>query len=112
VNKYLVLYQSPVSAREMMASASPEAAQAGMDAWMAWARRCGDAIVDLGMPLGEGLRIAAASKSAVSSSATGYSIVQADSLEDVAALLEDHPHLQMSSDASIDVLESLPVPGT
>jgi hypothetical protein len=44
---YLVLYRSSTSARDSMANATPEQAQAGMDAWMAWAGRAGNSIVDL-----------------------------------------------------------------
>jgi hypothetical protein len=36
---------------DVMTNAEPEAAQAGMDAWMAWSQRAGSAIVDLGSPL-------------------------------------------------------------
>ena len=54
MTKYLVLYNAPTSAADQMAQASPEEAQAGMDAWMAWAKEAGDAVVDLGMPLGKG----------------------------------------------------------
>ena len=54
MNKYLVLYNSPASAAEQMANATPEQAKAGMDAWMAWAQKSGEAVVDLGMPLGDG----------------------------------------------------------
>jgi len=52
--KFMVLYRSPYTAEEQMANASPEQAQAGMEAWMAWAKEAGDAVVDLGMPLGKG----------------------------------------------------------
>jgi hypothetical protein len=51
VTKFLVLYRSPVSAREQMASATPEQAQAGMEAWQAWGEKAGAAIVDFGAPL-------------------------------------------------------------
>lgn len=49
--KYLVLYRSTMTAEEQMSQNNPEQAQAGMDAWMAWAQQAGDAIVDLGAPL-------------------------------------------------------------
>jgi hypothetical protein len=51
VAKYLVLYRSTMTADELMSQNNPEQAQAGMDAWMAWAQQAGDAIVDLGAPL-------------------------------------------------------------
>jgi hypothetical protein len=96
--KFLVLYRSPVSAREQMASATPEQAQAGMDAWQSWAQKAGPAIVDLGAPVeGDG-------------DVSGFSILQADTRADVDALLADHPHRHMPG-AGIDVLELLSMPG-
>src|SRR5438309_506791 len=108
MQRYLVLYRAPASAREQMANASPEQAQAGMEAWMAWSRGAGDAIVDLGSPLGD-----AATLGAVPSSEPvgGYSILQADSMEAVTRILEGHPHLHMPG-ASIEVLEFVGMPGT
>ncbi len=49
--KYLVLYKADASAAEQMANATPEQAQAGMDAWMLWGERAASAIVDMGSPL-------------------------------------------------------------
>jgi hypothetical protein len=51
MTKYLLVYRAPVSAAEQMANTDPEAAQAGMDARMAWSQRAGSAIVDPGSPL-------------------------------------------------------------
>jgi hypothetical protein len=85
-----------------MAQATPEQAQAGMDAWMAWAQRAGEAIVDLGAPLQPAGRVTASGTSA-SDSHSGYSILQADSFEALASVLEGHRHLQMPG-ASIDAL--------
>jgi hypothetical protein len=41
VAKYLVLYRSTMTAEEQMSQNNPEQAQAGMDAWMAWAQQAG-----------------------------------------------------------------------
>jgi hypothetical protein len=111
MTKFFVLYNSPVSAAEMMANATPEEMKAGMDAWTAWGQRNGDSLVDFGLPLGSSLHIEAGSASPGSSQASGYSIVQAESLDAAEKMLEDHPHLQTPG-ASIDVLECLPMPGT
>jgi poly(3-hydroxybutyrate) depolymerase len=46
VQKFLVLYRSPVPARERMANATPEQAQAGMEGWQAWAEKAGSSIAD------------------------------------------------------------------
>src|SRR2546423_11208030 len=93
MGKYLVLYNSPVPAAEMMASSTPEQAQAGMDAWMTWAQKNGESVVDLGVPLGSSVRIEAGAASPGSSQTSGYSILQAESLDAAAKVLEDHPHL-------------------
>jgi hypothetical protein len=106
----LVLYNSSVPASEQMASASPEQAKAGMEAWMAWAQKAGDAVVDLGTPIQATARISADGASGNSSQASGYSLLQASSRDDIDALLADHPHLKMPG-ASIDVFEALPIPG-
>jgi hypothetical protein len=54
MDKFLVLYNSPTPAAEMMASVTPEQAETGMAEWTAWADMNHDAIVDLGVPLGSG----------------------------------------------------------
>jgi len=79
VSNFLVLYRSPVSARQQLANASSEQAQAGMQAWQAWAEKAGPAIVDLGAPVdGE-------------SDVTGFSSLRGDSRASVDELLADHP---------------------
>jgi len=109
MTKFMILYRAPVTAREQMAAtAGPEQAQAGMDAWMAWAGKAGNAIVDLGAPLadaawvgpgsgGDGLHI------------TGFSILEAESADALTALLDGHPHLGFGG--SVEALEFLAMPG-
>lgn len=104
----MILYRAPVSASEQMAAGTPEQAQAGMDAWMAWAGKAGPAMVDLGSPLGEvsgvGTPVPAAGHVI-----GGYSILQAESEPELAAVLEGHPHLEWGG--TIEVHEMLPMPG-
>jgi hypothetical protein len=110
MSTYVLLYRAPSSAMEQMASATPEQAQAGMEAWMQWAGQAGDRIVDLGAPLGASTTVGAHGDLAGDDIA-GYSLMQAGSVEELKDLLEGHPHLQMDG-ASIQVLEVLPMPGT
>jgi hypothetical protein len=108
MTKYLLLYRSTVSAQDQMSGATPEQAQAGMDAWMAWAGKAGPAILDMGSPtqtvatVGDG--------PAAAGFIGGYSLMEADSTEALSALLDRHPHL-MTEGSSIEVLELLPMPG-
>src|SRR5262245_51066413 len=112
MKQFMVLYQAPVSAREMMANLDPEQAKNGMAMWMAWFEKNDDAILEMGTPLGDGKRIDSDGTSEAQRQATGYSIVQADSLDEVTAMLRDHPHFQTPGDVSIEVFEFLPAPGS
>ena len=106
--KYLVLYRSPVPAREQMAGSTAEQAQAGMEGWMRWAGKAGSAIVDLGSPLASEGTVGA--KSDAGTPIGGFSVLEADSVDAVRKLLDGHPHLE-APQGSIEVLEFLPVPG-
>jgi hypothetical protein len=104
VPKYLVLYRSNMTASEQMAQNTPEQAQAGMDAWTAWAERAGDAVVDLGTPLA-----VIDSGGDSGDPIGGYSILQANSEETLGQVLEGHPHKSMGG--TIETLECLQMPG-
>lgn len=106
---FLVLYRAPVSAMQQMASATPEQAQAGMDAWMRWAGEAGERLKDLGNPLNRVTTVGAPVPDDASPIA-GYSMLEAASAEEAGALLQGHPHLQLPG-ASIELLEAVPVPG-
>jgi hypothetical protein len=69
---------------------------------MNWAATAGEKLTDFGNPT-----------KAVSEGADdwvgGYSLVEADSADDVEALLQNHPHRAMGG--VIDVYETVPPPG-
>jgi hypothetical protein len=109
MTSYLVLYRSPTSPEEQMASATPEQAQAGMEAWTAWAGNAGEAIVDLGAPVGAGGSVGAAADTGAGFLG-GFSILQADSTAALEQLLESQPHLMVEGN-SIEYYEFLAVPG-
>lgn len=97
MTKFLVLYRAEQDAREQLAQATPEQQQAGMQAWMQWFGKAGDAVVDGGSPVTGG-----------DGTVGGYSILQAESAEALQQVLEGHPHTQVGT---IEVLEFLPMPG-
>ena len=105
---YLLLYRSTVSASDQMANATPEQAQAGMPAWMAWGDKVGAAMTDMGSPtqtvatVGDGL--------VTSGFIGGYSLMEAETTDVLTALLDGHPHLMVPGNA-IEVCELLPMPG-
>jgi hypothetical protein len=110
MTKFMVLYRSTTSAREQMADATPAQMKAGMDAWMVWAGKAGDAVVDLGAPLAYATHVNQGTATPGSDDITGYSVLQAESAAAVSGILDGHPHLEMPGN-SIDVLELLAMPG-
>lgn len=110
MTKYLLLYRADASAGDQMANATPEDAQAGMDAWMTWAGKAGAALTDLGSPTEQVATIGGAGGAGGAGFVGGYSLMEADSLDELKGLLDGHPHLMMDG-SSIEVLELLPVPG-
>jgi len=106
MKKFLVLFKASAEEFATAMKATPDQAKAGMDAWMAWSKKAGSAVVDLGQPVGNGATVA---KDGTTGKGTtivgGYSIMQAESLADLAKVLVDHPHFMMPG-GSIEVLEA------
>ena len=83
--------------------ASPEEGEKVMQAWMAYFGRMGEKIVDGGAPLAASRAVGGAPNSA----ATGYSLIEAASLDEAEKFTEGHPHLM--SGGSIEICEALPI---
>lgn len=110
MSKYLVIYHAPAEAMEMMANATEEERAEGMKPWMAWAEKCGSQLVDLGTPLVGGQSLKPDGSSEPSNrEVTGYSVLEADSMDEAKSLLEGHPHLAWTGGCDIEVHESVPL---
>jgi len=112
MKKFLVLYKASTEAfQQMMKNTTPEQQKAGMDAWMSWSKHAAPSIVDMGGPLGKSLRVAkGGAVSPVVNDLGGYSVMQAESKEALAAMMKEHPHFKMP-DSSIEIVELMPIPG-
>jgi hypothetical protein len=108
MSKYLVLYLSSMSAQEQMASATPEQGQESMEEWTRWAAGAGPAIVDLGEPVAHAFSVPEGTRQGLH--VGGYSIMQADSAEELRRILEGHPH-HKAPGATIEAHEILELPG-
>jgi hypothetical protein len=84
--------------------------KAGMAAWQRWHEKCGAAVVDLGAPLDKSTTVNSSGSTAGKTRITGYTVLQAASIEDAVALMSGHPHFHMPG-ASVEVLECVPMPG-
>lgn len=78
---------------------------------MEWAKNCGKGLVDFGMPLGFGQKITKAGFNPSNSNINGYSILQAENMDEAKELLKNHPHLSWVEGSEIEVYEFLPMPG-
>jgi len=113
MKKFLVTYHAPADAMEQTMNATPEQQAEGMKAWMDWAQRAGSHLVEMGSPLMGGQKIGSDGASAQSgSNVSGYSILQAENMDEAKSLLQGHPHTNgWSKDASIEVHEAMEIPG-
>ena len=96
MKKFLLLYQSEgipggMSVSAMMASVSPEQMKAGMAAWQAWYEKSGSAVVDMGAPLDKSTLVKTGSSEPHKTRITGYTVLQAGSLEEAIGLVQGHP---------------------
>jgi hypothetical protein len=113
MKKFLILYKAPVDAMTQTANATPEQQAKGMEAWMLWSKKCGDQLVDMGSPLMNPWQISPGDKITNSKNQiAGYSILEAENMDGAIGMLKGHPHISgWSADATIEVHESMPIPG-
>ena len=95
---------------EQMKDATAEEMKKGMEPWMAWAAKCGGALVDWGSPLSGGQKLSKSGSSPSDKNVVGYSILQAEDMQGAKALLKGHPHLGWADGCEIEVHESMPLP--
>lgn len=111
MKKYMVIYMAPPAMIAELMKMPPEMAKKGMDEWNGWMRNASGSLVDRGSVLGKSKRVSPSDAMDVKNDITGYSVVQADSLDAAAAMLKDHPHLKMGMGATIEVVEFFDLPG-
>ena len=111
MKKFIVIYHANESAMEEMKKSTPESMKEGMVKWHAWAEKCGSGLVDLGTPLGNAHKISKDNHGPSKSSIVGYSILQAESWDEVRKMMENHPHLGWNAGCEIEIHEEMPMPG-
>ena len=98
--KFVVVYSGG-----MGMAASPEEQERIMGEWGAWYGKLGPAIADGGNPFGASKSFSGVGASAADGPgtlpATGYTIIEAESLEAAAAACADHPHLNHGGQLSV-----------
>ena len=92
MNKFIILYKGPRTL--------PDETHKG---WPEWFEALGTSLVSIGSPMTE--RAVVGSDGVSITSLNGYSIIQAESLNDAKTLVNDHPFLQPNSEYAIEIFE-------
>ena len=110
MNTYIVLYHAPKTVAERFAQATPEEAMQGMKLWMSWKEKLGDALLHMGKPLGNAMRVTKDGASKSDSNIIGMSMLQANNMDEALEMVKDHHHLHWAEGCEITLLEEMPIP--
>jgi hypothetical protein len=84
----------------------PTPRNASHEGWREWFTRLGDAIVDVGSPMVNGIVARGdGSTSEATARLNGYSIVQAEDKDEALELVQDHPLLALGDEYAIEIFE-------
>jgi len=113
MKKFLVTYHAPIESMAQMATATPEQQAEGMKLWTNWFHKLGDKIVDMGAPLMNSQSLSPnGSYSPSQKQFCGYTVIQAESLDEAKSLMEGHPHTSgWNQQATLEVHETIQMPG-
>ena len=112
MKNFIVIYHAPQDFMNQAAGMAPEERKKEEMSWMVWAEKCGNKLVDMGAPLSGGVKLNPNGKSTDSDKdVVGYSILQADNMNEAKSLLEGHLHLEWNADCGIDIHETMKPPG-
>ena len=111
MKKFIVIYYASANFDEMGKNMSQEDHKKGMEKWMQWAEKCGSGLVDMGAPLGTAQKIKGSISMPSDKNVVGYSVLQAESMEDAQEMMKNHPHFELDQSCEIEVYECMPLPG-
>jgi len=106
--KYILIYKGEATSMDEM---TPEQGAEVLAKWTTWMDKVGPALADVGTPFGPGASLVDDGSEGMAQSLTGYSIVEADSIEGAKGLTDGHPYLSEGmGNYAIDIFELMPVP--
>jgi YCII-related domain len=93
MTRFMVLYVGP-----------PTPPDASHEGWPAWFAKLGDKLVDRGSPLAAGrAQRSDGSTGAAATHVNGYSLMQADDMDEALGLVRAHPYLAQGRQYSVEV---------
>jgi len=109
MKKFIILYNGPATDTADM---SEEKRNAVMAKWKEWVEKVGNAMLDMGQPMANGVSVIDNGSKGTPTQLNGYSIIQAEDMDGAKALVEGHPFLSDGSgEFSVEIHELMPVPG-
>ncbi len=99
MNNYVLIYSGGPGMGQ-----SEEERNAVMAEWGQWYERLGEAIVDGGNPFGASKNVSGSGTAEGpfgSPTATGYTVIKAESLDAAVAEVQDHPHIKHGGEVSV-----------
>lgn len=111
MNKYVAIFCIPAQAMQDWMTNVDEATRKEqsdkvMNEWKTWAQTHKDSIVEEGFPLGKTKRVSADGISDTKNDMNWLMIVQADSHEAAAELIQSNPHLQMIPSSYVEIMDA------
>lgn len=111
MKNYIVTYHATADLMAQSQKTTPEERAESMKAWRAWGEKAGENLVSFGQPLMGGLKVNQDGSTTPSArEVVGYSILQANSMDEAVTILQGHPHLKWDDACDIEVHESMPMP--
>ncbi|WP_339915458.1 YciI family protein [uncultured Brevundimonas sp.] len=91
-------------------SMTPEEGKAHMGKWMGWMESLGDAVVDRGLPVGKSKTVGprGVTDDGGSNPLSGFTIVQADSIDAAVEMAKRSPHVEVGG--TIEIAPALDMP--
>lgn len=103
MNTYLILYRAPKEAMQKMVNANQKVKEAGMQVWLEWKKQAGAALIEFGSPLINGkYTLDGKTFSDSTDDISGYSIMRANTDEQLEEMLENHPHYKWHEGCQIE----------
>ena len=106
--KFLAVYTG--MHRDVPPDMDPAAMAKGMQAWGDWMTRHAAIVVEPGGPLGRTKKVSNVGVEDVRNNLSGFTIIEADSIEAAAALFKDHPHFTIFPGDGVEIMPVMPIP--
>ncbi len=111
MNKYVAIFCIPADGvKEWMASVDEatrkEQSDSVMKEWATWSETHKDSILEVGYPLGKTKRVSKEGIADVQNDMNWFMVVQAESHDDAATLIQSNPHLKMIPSSYVELMDA------